>query len=381
MFGIVSLNYSFLLQEQVKYFQDDDPKQTMIILIAIGAIVVISGLIHVLRGGRSISSVGHGGKSKSTAVTPRKFNAFTLFRISSAYGLSREQTKLLEFVFRNDSVTDPERVMSNHTVLDRHFKKAHRYIEKNSSSDDEVQQRLSLLFSLRNAIEGSPAGTATGTSPSLVENTPAILLFGNDNYPVKILFNRGRSIITDIPRNALGTPLKISNGAKVTLSFFTKAEKGFSIEGQVAGTGNTVRGPGLKIAHSGKMKPLVKRQFRRKQITIKCDMFTVRIDESGSGKKKTNKLVIDNKKYPGTIQDISIGGCSIKTSSPIQVGSRIKLNLDYSSNYAISVLGQVLRINRSGYTGTIMHVKFLKVPIRAYNSINSLVFGFDEDKP
>lgn len=81
----------------------------------------------------------------------------------------------------------------------------------------------------------------------------------------------------------------------------------------------------------------------------------------------------------GNVLDVSIGGCSIKTVSPVQVGSRLKISIDYDENFVINVLGQVLRINRSGPSGAmIVHIKFLKVPRRAFNSISALVFGFDE---
>jgi len=380
MFGIFPWNYSFLLQGDITYFKEDNPREVMIILISVGAIIVISIIIRLLTHGAGVSSSMGGSKMKSTAVTPRNFNAFTMFRISSAYGLSRDQTKLLEFVFRNNSVGDPEQAMKNPALLDRHFKKAFKTIERNSESDEESQQRLANLFSLRNAIEAVPLPSSVSATPQLSENTPAILLYGNDSYPVKVLLSRGVNVITDIPRNALGTPLRIAKGARISLSFFTKSNKGFSIDGQIVGTGNTVKGPGLKIAHSGKLKPLVKRQHRRKQTAVKCELFSIHLEETGSGRKKAKKLVVDAKKFQGTIQDISVGGCSIKTGAPIQAGTRLKINFDYSGNFIVSVLGQVLRINKSGYTGMILHVKFLKVPLRSYNSINTLVYAFDEEK-
>lgn len=318
---------------------------------------------------------------RSAPVAQRNFTAFTMFRISSAYSLTREQSKLLEFVFRNDAVSDPERVMRNPGVLDRHFRKAYKYIERNSVTDEEAQQRLAALYSLRNLIEASSGPSGGNATPQLTENSPAILILGDDSHHVKVLISKGLNVITDMPRNALGTPLRVTRGAKVTLSFFTKGNKGYSLDGKITGTGNTIRGPGLKIAHSGKVKPLVKRLSRRKQVTMKCELFIVHVEPTGSGRKKTNKLIVDSRKFTGAVQDISIGGCAVKTNSPIQAGSRIKINLDFYNNYATSVLGQVLRINKSGYTGIVLHVKFLKVPRRAFNSINTLVYGFDQDKP
>jgi hypothetical protein len=38
-------------------------------------------------------------------------------------------------------------------LLDQHFEKTYRFIERNSSTEEEAQQRLGILFSTRNAIE------------------------------------------------------------------------------------------------------------------------------------------------------------------------------------------------------------------------------------
>ena len=370
-----NINFALLQrQTDVKYFKDDDPRAAMILLITIAAVLVISFVIHLIR--TSVSS-SIAGKTKS-AVTPRKFNVFTLYRISSAYGLDREQTKLLEYVFRNDAVADPERVMKNPVLLDRHFKRAYKTIERNSETDEDAQQRLLKLFSLRNIIESSP-GTTETPSGQLAENTPAILVCGDGNYPVKVISSRGLNVVTEIPRNSLGTPARLPKGAKVTLSFFTKNSKGFSLDGTVVGVIEVNGGQGFQIVHTGKVKPLVKRMYRRRQAVIKCEYNLVFLEETGSGRKKVPKLVVDAKRFAGNVMDISIGGCSIKTSAPIQVGSRIKLTIDYDDNYLIKVLGLVLRTNRSGPAGSVIHVKFLKVPRRAFNSISALVFGYDNE--
>jgi len=371
MHGITT-GFLFLLQQQ-RYFKEDDPFQGMILLISAGAVVVLAVVIHFIRNGTSRKITG----DTKTTVTPRKFNAFTLRRVAGSYGLDREQTKLLEYIFRSDAVSDPERVMKNPVVLDRHFKRAFKNIEKNSTTDEDAQERMVKLFSLRNLIEGN-SGVADASSSHLSENTPAILTAGKESYPVKVIVSRGKNVVTEFPRNSLGTPIRLTKGTKVTLSFFTKSSSGFCFEGQVYGSTNTNHGQGLQISHSGKMKALVKRKFRRRQIDIQCEFNFVRVEETGSGRKKTSRLVVDSKLYTGTIQDISIGGCSMKSSAPIQVGSRLKMSVDHDDNYPINVLGQAIRSNRS-VAGTIIHIKFIKVPRRAFNSIGAVVFGYSED--
>ena len=364
----------FLLQFERIVWPDDNPREGLYVLIALGVIIVIATVFHFIRrpGGGSFNM----GKRKDGSA-PRKFNFFTLHRISSNYGLDKEQTKLLEFVFRNDGVVDPERVMKNPVVLDRLFKKAYKSIERNSDTEENAQQRLAQLFSLRNVIEANPDKSVAAPS-QILPNTPAIISIGKDSYTVKILTSKGHTVVTEIPKNALGTSLRVARGTRAALSFFTKANKGFSVEGQITGTMNTDFGTGLQVSHNGKIKPLIKRKFRRKETAMKCEFFMVMVEEIGKGRKKTSKFVVDNRKFSGTVLDVSIGGCSIKTTAPVQISSRLKINILDEDDEAISVLGQVLRTNRSGVRGTVVHIKFLKVPRRAFNTISAMVFGYNE---
>jgi hypothetical protein len=375
MAGIFGTGSLYLLQN-IQYFKEDDPAAGIVVGSILGAIILISVIYHLLHRRISPAGTSRGG---SSPVSPRRFNAFTLRRISSAYGLDKEQTRLLEFVFRNDSVGDPERVMRNPALLDRHFKRTYKTIERSADTEEEIQQRMSRLFSLRNIIEAAPVNQGTLATGQIAENTAAVFSTGKDSYPVRVISARGDSVVVETPRNALGTPVQISRGSRVSLSFFTKSSKGFSFDSRVLGIINTSKGPGLQLAHSGKAKALAQRRYRRKEIRSGCVFFFVYVDNVREGRKKVAKLMVDSRRFAGTILDISIGGCSMKTSAPVQVGSRLKIDIDYSDDSMISVLGQVLRSNRSGALGTIIHIKFLKVPRRAFNSINALVFGYGDE--
>ncbi|MCL2070019.1 MAG: PilZ domain-containing protein [Treponema sp.] len=314
------------------------------------------------------------GKKAGGSSAPRKYNVFSLMRVSSSYGLDREQSKMLEYVFRTDGVSDIDRSIKNPVLLDRHFKRAFRAIEKSGYNEEEVQQRLVKLFALRNALDAAP-DVGGSAADQLKPNTPVIIASGNNNYSVKLILAKDRSVVTEIPKNTLGSHIRFQKGARVTVSF---PNNGFSIEGQVIGTGTTVQGPGLQISHSGRAKALVKRKHRRKQTDIDCVFYLVNVQETGQGRKKESKLVVDSRKFTGSLQDMSVGGCAMTTKVSIQAGTRLKIAIDYDHNLIINVLGQVLRVNRSGSAGTIMHIKFLKVPRRAFNSISTLVFGFNE---
>jgi hypothetical protein len=356
------------------FFKEDDPLAATVLLVSVTSIVVILLVVNLARHGIGPSGLG-GNKS---AVSPRRFNGSAMRRIARDYSLNHEQSKLLEFVFRNDSVADPERIMQDSAALDRHFKRAYKSIERNAKSEEEIQQRTSRLFSLRNAIEAAPGPESTAASKKVPANTPAVLSTGKDNYPVRVVLADRENVTVENPRTALGSMVHIPSGARITLSFFTKSSKGFSYAGKVIGSAPIPRGEGLLINFTGRPKLLAKRRYRRAQFNGKCAFNMVLLEETGKGRKKTQKLVVDKRAFKGTLQDISIGGCSMKTTAMIQVGMRLKMIID-SDEGAISVLGQVIRTNRSGSAGTVLHIKFLKVPRGAFNAISAAVFGFNKD--
>jgi hypothetical protein len=62
----------------------------------------------------------------------------------------------------------------------------------------------------------------------------------------------------------------------------------------------------------------------------------------------------------------------------VVVGAGSRLKIEFDSGGTLAVLGQVLRLNRSG-RNTVMHTKFIKVPRKAMNAINAAVFDYHED--
>jgi c-di-GMP-binding flagellar brake protein YcgR len=366
----------YLLQN-LGYFKEDSPRDVMIVGIAAGAIVVIAVIVRLIRGGSGSASPGIGGSRSK--YSPGILSAFAYRRIASSCNLNKEQSRLLENIFRNNSVVDPEKAMGQPALLDKYFRNTYKAIERNAETDEEAQQRLARLFSLRNAIDTMPDSSGgIASTTKVAQNVPAVLSTGKDSYTVRVISSRGETLVVETPRNALGSPVRISKGVSVTLSFFSKSSKGFSFDSRILGNIDTLSGPGLELAHSGKPKALAQRRYRRKQASISCLFYLVFLDNAKSLRKKPPKLVVDKRRFSGTVLDLSAGGCSIKTSAPIQVGSRLKIEIKYNDDILIVVLGQALRTNRSGTMGTVIHIKFLKVPRRSYNSINTYVFGFDD---
>jgi hypothetical protein len=356
------------------FYKATNPQDALVFVVGVGVIITIIIIVNIIKKRYNIPAMG--GSGGSTAGV-RRFSGFALHRLANTIGLDRDQTKMLEFVLKNDAVTDLDRSINSPNLLDRHFKRAYRSIERSANTEEEAQERLSLLFSTRNILESAAAGGGGITSTRQVaEKSAAVLTIGQESYPVKVISSKGDNLVVENPQNALGTPIRLPRGGKVTLSFFTKSSRGFSFESRILGTADSADGPVLQLVHSSQMKRLSQRRFRRRQAVIATNFFFVYVEETGHRKEK--KMVVDKRRLTGNILDVSIGGCSIKTNVSVPSGTRLKIEFIYANNTNIAVLGQVLRTNRTGIS-TIMHIKFLRVPRRAMNAINALVFEYADE--
>ncbi|MCL2043246.1 MAG: PilZ domain-containing protein [Treponema sp.] len=360
----------YLLQAPVTTFRMYSPtgNSMRIFGIVLGSIILLIIIISFLSKRFKIPALG----GTQTVSTPRRFSRFSLHRHTGSLGFNRDQVKMLEFVLKNDGVTDPARSLNSPTLLDRHFKRAYRTIERTAISEEELNNRLAILFSIRNILESSMGDSAPASTRQIPVKTAAVLEVGEKNFPARVISTKGDTLVVENPLNNKGEPLRIPRGNKVNLSIFTGDGKGYSVESRVLGSKDTENGPILQLVHSGQMKRLSNRRFRRRQAVISTAFYLVRVE---IGPKKVKKMVVDTRKFSGNILDISIGGCSIKSAAPITANQRIKIEFTREDHSIVVALGEVLRINRAG-ANTIMHVKFLKVPRKSLNSINAMVYDY-----
>ena len=336
-------------------------------IIGVGIVAIILIIFNVVR---SKAGPAVGGKN-AAATGPRYFSSFTLHRITSNLGLDREQVKMLDYVLKSGGVADPERFLSSPGLVDKHFKRAYRLIERTSPSEEDLNERLAVLFSTRNIIEANAKAAVAASTRQIAEKTPAVLTIDNTNYPTQVISSRGDTLVIEKPKRSAGSPLYLQKGKKANLALSPEFSKTFAVETQIIGTTDTPQGPALQLAHSKQIKKLFNRRFRRRQKTIETGFYFVQVDH------RTKKMTVEKKRYTGNIQDISAGGCSMKVSVQVNPGQKVKLEFIDHDDSIVAALGEVLRSSRSG-TSTIIHIKFLKVPRKSLNSINAMVYEYTE---
>jgi c-di-GMP-binding flagellar brake protein YcgR len=377
--GIFMLEISLLLTLfplQVRVTDFDLSGQNRVIdvvlfVVIIAAIITLLIFVSKFRKKPSLSYSGDYG-NRDTRLTPSagtgSFSFFTMRRIAKEIGLNRDQVKMLDYVFKTDGVRDIEKSIGNPELLDRHFKRAYRIIES-MENFNESQKKLSVLFSTRNMLENS-VSRGIGSTKQLKDDTSIVITFGKEKYKTSVIVSRSDSLAVEQPKNSLNSPVNIPNGSKLSIAAFTRNNKGYTFESRVLGSSSVQRIAALLLAHSNQVKPLSQRRFYRRQAAIPCNFFIVHVEGSG----KHQRLVVDKKRNPGNIMDISVGGCSIKTVSQITGGTRLKVEFKQGDT-VVAALGQVLRTNRAGVT-TVMHIRFLKITLKSMNIINAFVYDY-----
>jgi hypothetical protein len=306
----------------------------------------------------------------------RRYSYFALHRIARDIGLNRDQTRMFEYVLKNGGISDLEAFLNDTDQLDRNFKRTYSLIERSSPTTDDLNSRLSLLFSTRNIIEvNAGSGNMLASTRQIPEKSTAVLSVNNQNYPVKVISSRGDSLVIENPVSNTGRILNLSKGSKAHLSVFTKSSRGFSIESRILDSLETSSGHVVQLAHSGEIKRLSNRRFRRRQTVMSTFFYLVHVETVS---RKQTKMVVDKRRFSGNIMDVSMGGCSIKTNTPVNSGQRIKIEFNCKDGSSVAALGEVLRTNRTG-VNTVLHVKFLKVPRKSLNAINAMVFEYTDD--
>ena len=268
--------------------------------------------------------------------TARDYTGLSLHRITKDVGLNREQTKMLEYILISGGIKNPDRILKSPEFLDRHFKRTYRLIERMSADNDELNHRLSVLFATREIIEAHATGKPLAPALNIPEKTPAVLIVENMNYPVKVLSSHGDTLVIENPVSDAGDLVRLAKGSKVSLSIFTKSDKGISVEARVMGYLTIQNRHVMQLSHSGEIKKISKRRFQRRQITIACNFFRVQIDE------ETQAMTVEKERFSGYLSDISIGGCSIKTRKPEDSGQQLKIEIPYNNGIIVAI-GEVVR--------------------------------------
>lgn len=297
--------------------------------------------------------------------------------ISSIFKLSEEQTNYLKNLFISNKIVHPEQFIQDNQALENLFDKTFLYLESIEPTTRILERKKTLLFTIREAID---TRKKTG---ELITSTRALkpglgftmTVQSGEQYQSAIIENDTAGLLCLIPRDLFGNELRLQSRMKIEVFFIGKSGQSYRIKTKIRKYESFRNQTHLLLSHTDSIEALPNRKHNRKILKIPCTFSHVSVANIVNGKHTEHKFYPQAKEYPGTLEDISAGGCSILTETPLPVDEYLQIKCMLLSGTTDLIIGRVIKIKKE-VTEQIstMHVKFAKMPRASMNRIYTIIY-------
>ncbi len=347
------------------FFTAPDPTTNRIAIAVFAAIVVAIVIASVLSGRRSS---GHK-------------QVHGLRRTARRMGLERTHVQVLYQMIRTLRLQNPMRLLSDPEFLTAAVRRMVRRIEGSSISDAEKEARKALVFQVKQRVSLAQANRSSISSTRQLHVGREIRLStdGQTWLDSTIKSNTKSTFAIQVPYDNRGRDVLLDRGTSVLVTF-TLDEDGklFRVKTKVAGITRSRSGSSLLLAHSDKVDQTQKRRFPRREFDRPAMFWPIDVVTVGTGRKAKKQAVVNKyRRSVGQVEEISAGGCSIRSASPLAGGTLLKIEFETEDRDRLAVFGKVRSIDRVPGRFGIMHVMFTRVSRANLNRIQSYVYGVD----
>jgi len=357
---LLDIQYNFIKEQSITS-----------VIILIGAICVVL-LIFFLGYQSSRSSARSTGENGRSVFKRRVFR-----RVARNMGLTKQQTQTLENLVTRYRIGNPYIIFSNTSQLDFILKKGMKEIDEKAAPEEIKEAEKLSLFRVKQAIERNyKKKQVISTTRQLRSNQEVIIQSPTgEKYPSRVSSNLKDVLAIEVPKDRNGEPIRWKKWTPVKIFFWKPNGEGFSFTSKTMGYNNVGGSSSLLIQHKNNIIKAGQRRFRRKEVEKPVYFYKINIIETGIGKEKRKRAVVNEKgRILGTMLDISSGGCSIKTNHPLDKDSLIKIEFETERRNMVTVFGKVRHLRRSAPLGGIMHIMFTRISKRNLNKINTYVY-------
>ncbi|WP_211227921.1 flagellar brake protein [Spirochaeta cellobiosiphila] len=363
----------YLIQSSGNYqfVQQADSKQVLVFLGLLAAFI----LLLVIGGKNSTSS------RRKSSSGGRKYNKGNFRKVAQSMGLSKNQVNILENIIKKLSVSNPFRLLESSSYFDTVLKKAINAIDDSSLSSNDKETQKNTIYGIRQIIEAHTMNRQKSVKNSYILRFGMNLtLSDRPGYSLDshVTGNVDRYFTAEAPINHKGQRVKWHKGTKVKVSFWLNETNGYHFFTRVMGYKNSGGVNSVQLEHSKKILPTQQRRFRRKELSKPAYLYPISILTSGKGKRQTKKAIVhENQAFMGTMLDISAGGCSVRTTTPKNEGTLIRVNFETERGNPLVIYGKVVRTRSDTYRGAVMHIKMTTISQKNLNKIRAFVYEID----
>ncbi len=356
---------------QTRYLEASQSPQVAIYvgigIFVVAALVVLGVLIGRARAPRSPADVA-------------RYSSSVFRRTGRALGLPATHVEALEALVLATKVRQPFLVYTNAGLLDDVLRRGLFSLENSRTlTEDQREVRKATYFQIKQILEAGARRPVGVKSTHILKpgQSLTVTVEGGGQYPSKVVSNMKDFLTVSAPPAAAQGTTRWVRGTKLSVYFWREGDAGYAFASKILGY-DTVKGiPCILIQHGKAVRRQQRRRNRRKPIMRPCFYYSIRLDQTGQGRKAARKAVLENRLGSlGTVVDLSGGGCAVQTLTPLDPGKLVMIEFDIERAAPVRAFGKVKWVRRMKTRGGVMHVMFTNVTRRHLNRIFAFVYDF-----
>ncbi len=304
-----------------------------------------------------------------------------LRRVSEEFAFTPAQSEYFAELCTENNISSPLHLVRNSRQLDELFRRTFHQLETPGHSSREAENSKTLLFTIREAIENKKRNSKLVTSTRSINDgiEMTIITKSNEHYSAILHENNQAGLVFPVPRDVFGNELRMPLLSKLTVLFYQGTGQSYSFVTRVSRYISAHTATLMMLRHTEKVRALPNRRHDRKQMRTPANFSRVTVANIVNGKHTEHRFYPSGKSFMATMLDISAGGCSLITATPVPEGEYIEISCIIAGNSEDTMIGKIVKLNPGEAKNTvIMHVRFAKMPRITLNRIFTYIYNYGE---
>lgn len=362
-----------LLQAPPRFdvFQQPDPQQnilTMVVLVALTVLGVVGAIVSNKRGG---------------APGGRRFSKMAFRRQAKAMGLESHHIRELISLAKRLRLRTPMRMLSDAAYMNYVMRRALRAIDAGGLPEVDREAEKALIFQAKQILTTNASGKRSiGSSRRIQPGTEVrITDNGNDWYDTVMTSSAKDTFAVKVPYDRRGNDVLWDKGTRLAVQLIGGDDGTvYSFPTRVMGITRSRGTSNIVLAHSDHVRQSQKRKHPRREFDRPAFFWPVNVVTVGTGRKAKKQAVVNNaRRGYGRIEDVSAGGCAIRSSAPLKAGTLLKVEFETDDKQVLTAFGKVRGTEKTPSRYGLMHIMFTKMSRKNLNQINAYVYGITDE--
>ncbi|MCQ2242163.1 PilZ domain-containing protein [Treponema sp.] len=304
------------------------------------------------------------------------------------------ETKLkdVDYVAKEANLTQSEKIRLWH-ICRRYKAKNIRYLYRSVNELNDMfreeyirmttkqtrnDEKIGIFFSLRFKLENAHNRKLTASSTRGIKAEQKITFYDKNNSPwqIKVVKVIDSGFYIELPELANAEGKRPNPLEKVKITFTFPSGQAFNA---ITRAVRYEKFPDsnkefLLLSNSTQIKPVVRRGAKRMNVDEDVSFAAIK----NIGTKEKPVLEVQQKRYPGTMKDISASGCKIFCALPITKGQMVDIQFkipgkltDYEAQGKI-VATKVMPDKKT----FVLHIQYINIEQFVKNDIYSVIYGY-----